>query len=447
MGFVYHQHPRQESRWAREFGTTRPAMASSSAALPDSNCTYNGMTIHASRAVGSIYASRCEPMACLRKLPALIRLLATWPSRPREEAASYRRVKTKELPLAAKTSRALPTASSMASGYARHDHVLPDNPIFPRPMRISGGALKKVFPARPRPFRARPRCSRPLRRPTYSIVETPRYPSGLAPDQPARAGGKAAPTPSISSTRCRDRQAHQLPMSEYYKSSHVENVSMRSPRASRRTPRQRRDSLGPGLPWCLVSQADPYRQIAASFAVGRRGLLYRSRRAVKEICSLPTRASSIEFALPCALRGLRLRKDGIAKERVGFHSTSRPRTTASATCTSSHHDPCTSRGHGQHPAPSRSTSGPGGRKRCPGYHPRRRRLAAPHGDRLKISNELGAIYARRHIFPAMRPEHVAMPTAWPLRAWRWAASRNSGNVNEILPNVAEPISNASLCPR
>ncbi|HEX9183560.1 MAG TPA: molybdopterin dinucleotide binding domain-containing protein, partial [Burkholderiales bacterium] len=68
-----------------------------------------------------------------------------------------------------------------------------------------------------------------------------------------------------------------------------------------------------------------------------------------------------------------------------------------------------------------------------------------NGDRVKISNELGAIHARAHIFPAQRPDTVVLPYGFGHFAHgRWASSRKSGNVNEILPNVSEPVSNAAL---
>ena len=68
-----------------------------------------------------------------------------------------------------------------------------------------------------------------------------------------------------------------------------------------------------------------------------------------------------------------------------------------------------------------------------------------NGDRVKISNDLGAIYARAHLYPASRPDTVVLPYGFGHFAHgRWASSRKSGNVNEILPNVSEPISNAAL---
>ena len=61
---------------------------------------------------------------------------------------------------------------------------------------------------------------------------------------------------------------------------------------------------------------------------------------------------------------------------------------------------------------------------------------------MKISNELGTIYARAHVYPATRPDTVVLPYGFGHFAHgRWASGREAGNVNELIPNVSEPISN------
>jgi anaerobic selenocysteine-containing dehydrogenase len=60
---------------------------------------------------------------------------------------------------------------------------------------------------------------------------------------------------------------------------------------------------------------------------------------------------------------------------------------------------------------------------------------------VKISNELGSIQARARLWGACRPDTVVLPFGFGHWAHgRWAKSRNSGNVSEIIPNVSDPIS-------
>src|SRR3989304_8872232 len=63
-------------------------------------------------------------------------------------------------------------------------------------------------------------------------------------------------------------------------------------------------------------------------------------------------------------------------------------------------------------------------------------------DRVKISNDLGTIYARAHVYPAARPDTVVLPFGFGHFAHgRWARNRETGNVNELVPNVSEAVSN------
>jgi anaerobic selenocysteine-containing dehydrogenase len=63
------------------------------------------------------------------------------------------------------------------------------------------------------------------------------------------------------------------------------------------------------------------------------------------------------------------------------------------------------------------------------------------GDRVKISNDLGHIYAFARISPGCRPDTVVLPFGFGHWAHgRWASSRKTGNGNEIAPNVSEPVS-------
>lgn len=63
------------------------------------------------------------------------------------------------------------------------------------------------------------------------------------------------------------------------------------------------------------------------------------------------------------------------------------------------------------------------------------------GDKVKISSDIGSIFAQARYFPGARPDTVVLPFGFGHWAHgRWAKSRNSGNVSEIIPNVSDPIS-------
>jgi anaerobic selenocysteine-containing dehydrogenase len=65
-----------------------------------------------------------------------------------------------------------------------------------------------------------------------------------------------------------------------------------------------------------------------------------------------------------------------------------------------------------------------------------------NGDLVKISNNLGSITARVRFQPGIRPDTVVLPFGFGHWAHgRWASSRETGNANEIIPNVSEPVSN------
>lgn len=63
------------------------------------------------------------------------------------------------------------------------------------------------------------------------------------------------------------------------------------------------------------------------------------------------------------------------------------------------------------------------------------------GDRVKISSDIGSIYATARYFPGARPDTVVHPYGFGHWAHgRWAKSRKAPSVNEIIPNVSDPIS-------
>jgi anaerobic selenocysteine-containing dehydrogenase len=63
------------------------------------------------------------------------------------------------------------------------------------------------------------------------------------------------------------------------------------------------------------------------------------------------------------------------------------------------------------------------------------------GDKVKITSDRGSIQAIARYYPSSHPEIVVLPFGFGHWAHgRWAKGRMSGNVDEIIPNVSEPIS-------
>ena len=63
------------------------------------------------------------------------------------------------------------------------------------------------------------------------------------------------------------------------------------------------------------------------------------------------------------------------------------------------------------------------------------------GDKVKITSDRGSITAVARYYPASHPEIVVLPFGFGHWAHgRWAKDRMSGNVDEIIPNLSDPIS-------
>lgn len=456
---------------AREFGTTRPAMAIfERGPCLHTNGTYNGMAIHALNAlVGSMYAvgGLMNQMGVpYGKLPVSsddflddVAKDAAAKKMPRID-----RVKTKELPLAANNIQGI--ADSIVDGKPYTLDTLMfylTNPIFSAPnAKKWEEALKKVYVIETSPFPSETSMFADLLLPDHTYLErwqdAPIYPFQGWPMTCLRvpAVKPVHDTKHFGDTLIEIGKRIKGPMAEYYKKlGNVENVLKAIAKGFEKNPGDNGvDSLAK---WAekgsWYRKPYPYRQIAGEFFEWD-GVDYWKPMSAEQVKDKLLKTESGKFELKSHYlehyAEFVSAKAGVAMEKVGFPQYIPPKYTGGgdlhliATKTPVHGE-----GRTANVPVAISIYQPvaGGRNELfLEIHPETaKKRGIRNGDRVKISNELGAIYARAHIFPAQRPDTVVLPYGFGHFAHgRWASSRKSGNVNEILPNVSEPVSNAAL---
>jgi thiosulfate reductase/polysulfide reductase chain A len=373
-------------------------------------------------------------------------------------------VKTKELPLAANNIQGI--ADSIVDGKPYTLDTLMfylTNPIFSAPnAKKWEEALQKVFVIETSPFPSETAMFADLLLPDHTYLErwqdTPTYPFLGWPMTNLRvpAVKPVHDTKHFGDTLIEIGKRIKGPMAEYYKKlGNVENVLKAIAKGFEKNPGD--NGVNSLETWAAKGvwyrKPYPYRQIAGEFFEWD-GVEYwkpMSDALVKEKL-FPTESGKFELKSHYLehYADFVSGKTGVAKERVGFPQYIPPKYTGGGDL---HFIATKTPVHGE----GRTANIPvaisiyqpvsGGRNEVfLEIHPETaKKRGIRNGDRVKISNELGAIYARAHLYPATRPDTVAMPYGFGHFAHgRWASSRKSGNVNEILPNVAEPISNAAL---
>ena len=455
---------------AREFGATRPAMAIFERGVTlHTNGMYSGMAVHVLNAlVGAMYAvgGLANQMGVpYGKLPVSS---DDFVDDAAKEAAARKmpridRVKSKELPLAANNMQGIPQSIIEGKPYTLDTIMFYiTNPIYSAPnAKQWEEALKKVFVIETSPFPSETSVFADLVLPDHTFLErwqdTPTYPFEGWPLTNIRvpAVKPLHNTKHFGDTLIEIGKRIKGPTSEYYqKVGNVENILKAIAKGFEANPGS--NGVNSFEKWVEkgVWYKTPYlyRQIAGEFYEWD-GSDYRKPMSAEDVKKKLLMTESGKFELKSSYLEhydeFITSNLGIVKEKVGFPQWIPPKYSGGgdlhfiATKTPMHGEGRTAN------IPTaislyQPTSG-GRNELFLEIHPETAaKRGIRNGDRVKIHNELGAIYARVNIFPACRPDTVVLPYGFGHWAHgRWAKGRMEGNTNEIIPNVSEPISNAA----
>ncbi len=452
---------------AREFGTTRPAMAIfERGPTTHTNGLYNGMAIHALNAlVGSMYAvgGLMNQMGVpYGKLPVKADDYLDEPAR----AAAARKLpkldgtKTKDNPLASNNIQGI--AENILAGKPYRIDTLMfylTNPIFSAlEVRKWEEALKTVFVIETSPFPSETSVFADLVLPDHSYLErlqdTPTYPFQGYPLANLRvpAVKPLYDTKQFSDTLIEIGKRIRGPMGEYYrKLGSTENVIRALARGFEANPGD--NGVDGYEKWVekgvWYRKPYPYRQVAGEF-LEWDGLGYARPMSAEEVKRKLLKTASGRFELKSSYLGRYAEflsaQLGVAQERAGLPQWLPPKYTGG--------------GDLHFITPKTALHGEGRTANIPGaisiyqpvaggrnelfleIHPdAAKQRGIRNGDRVRISNQLGAIHARAHLYPATRPDTVVLPFGFGHWAHgRWASTRSTGNGCEIIPNVSDPVS-------
>jgi len=453
---------------AREFGTTRPAMALFERGVTNhSNGLYSGMAVHALNAlVGSMYAvgglmnQMKEPYGKPPSYKDYLDDIAE--AAAKKKMPRLDRVKTKELPLASNNIQGI------AQSILEEKPYLPDtvmfyltNPIFSSP--DSKGwekALQKVYVIETSPFPSETSVFADLVLPDHSFLErlqdTPTYPFQGFPLTNLRSPAvkPVHDTKQFSDTVIEIGKRIKGPMGEYYKKlGNTENFIRALAKGFEEHPGD--NGVNSYETWVekgvWYRKPYPYRQIAGEFFEwdGFDYLRPMSPEDVKKKL-LKTKSGKFEFKSHYFDKYADYVSSnlGIPVERLGYPQWIAPKYTGGGDL---HFISAKTALHGE----GRTANIPqavslyqpvaGGRNETfLEIHPdTAKQRGIRNGDRVKITSNLGSIYARAALYPASRPDTVVLPFGFGHFAHgRWASSRrDAGNTNEIIPNVSEAVSN------
>lgn len=452
---------------AREFGRTRPAMAIfERGPTTHTNGIYNGMAIHALNAlVGSMYAVgglMNQQSVPYGKLPANADEFMDDAAKAAAERKMPRfdRVKTKELPLAANNIQGIPQSILEEKPY-KLDMLMfyMTNPIFSTPnAKQWEEALQKVFVIDTSPFPSETSVFADILLPDHTYLErlqdTPTYPFQGWPMTGLRvpAVKPLHDTKAFGDTLIELGKRIKGPMSDYYKKlGNVENVLRYLAKGFENNPGD--NGVNSFDTWVekgvWYKKPYSYRQIAGEFYEWD-GADYRKPMSADDVKKKLLKTDSGKFELKSSYLEHYAEfisdKLGIPPSRVGFPQWLPPKYTGNGdlhfiTPKTAMHAEGRSANIPQAISIYQPVSG-GRNEMFLEIHPDTARTRGiRNGEWVKVSNELGSIFARAHIYPATRPDTIVMPFGFGHWAHgRWASSRKSGNGCEIIPNVSEPVS-------
>lgn len=453
---------------AREFGTTRPSMALfERGPTTHTNGLYNGMAIHALNAlVGSMYA-RGGLMSQMKPPYGKLPIDAEDFMDEAAKAAAARkmprldRVKTKELPLAKSNMQGIAQSILEEKPYAA-DTVMfyLTNPIFSAlDVKSWEKALQKVFVIETSPFPSETAMFADLVLPDHSFLErwqdAPTYPFQGYPVTNLRvpAVEPLHDTKAVGDTVIEIGKRINGPMGDYYKQvGNVENVLRHLAKGFAENPGD--NGVDSFEKWAekgvWYRKPFPYRQIAGEFYAWD-GTDFRIPMSAEDVKKRLFKTDSGKFELRSSYlehyADYVSDKTGISADKVGFPQWLPPRYSGDGDL---HLVTPKTVAHGE----GRTANIPhaitryqpvvGGRKEMfLEIHPATAKSKnIRNGDVVKISNNVGSITARVRFQPGVRPDTVVLPFGFGHWAHgRWASSRETGNANEIIPNVSEPVSN------
>lgn len=451
---------------AREFGTTRPAMAIfERGPTTHTNAVYNGLAIHALNAlVGAMYA-KGGLMNQLSVPYGSLPVKSDDYLDPAARAAAERRMPridkagTPEWPLASNMLQEVAKNHNEGRPY-KLDTIMfyLTNPIFSAPdCKSWETALADMFVIDTSPFPGETAMFADLVLPDHTYLErwqdAPTYPANGYPVTSLRvpAVQPIHDTKAFGDTLIEIGKRIAGPTAEFFRQiGDTQNILRHIARGFERNPGD--NGVNSFESWVQKGvwyrTPYPYRQIAGDFFEWD-GVDFRTPMSDAKVKDLLFKTASGKFELKSSYleryAAYISEKMGVARERVGLPQWVEPRYTGDGDLhlispkTALH-------------AEGRSANIPhaialyqpvsGGRNEMfLEIHPRTaRERNIRNGDMVKISSSLGSITARAHIYPATRPDTVILPFGFGHWAHgRWARSRRTGNVSEIIPNVSDPI--------
>ena len=451
---------------AREFGTTRPAMAIfERGPTTHTNAVYNGMSIHALNAlVGSMYAigGLANQMGVpYGALPWKADDYVDDVAKTANDKKSPRidRVKTAEGPLWSNQIQGIPDYHLEGKPYKLDTLMFyVTNPIFSTPDSTRWEkALQDIFVIETSPFPSETSVFADIIVPDHTYLErwqdTPTYPFEGWPMTGLRvpAVKPIHDTKHFGDTLIEIGKRINGKMGEYYKQvGNVENVLKAVAKGFEKNPGD--NGVNSFETWAEkgVWYKKPYlwRQVAGEFYEWD-GVDYRKPMSAEDVKKRLFITESGKFELRSSYlekyADFVNAKLGVAKDRVGFPQWLEPKYSGKGDLfLVTPKTPMHAEGRSANIPQAISIYQPvsGGRNQMfLEMHPKAAKARGiKNGDLVRIKSELGSITIRVHLTPAARPDTIVLPYGFGHWAHgRWAKNRGE-NANAIIPNISDPIS-------
>lgn len=452
---------------AREFGRTRPAMALfERGPTTHSNGVYNGMAIHSLNAlVGSMFAEgglmnqMSAPYAALpMKVQDYMDDVAT--AAQAKKLPRFDKVGTKEWPMAKAMIQGMPKHQLTGDPYKLDTMMFYlTNPTFSAPnAKEWEQALKEVFVIDTSPFPGETAMLADLIVPDHTYLErlqdAPTYPWRGYPVTSLRVPAIKPIHNTMQFTDVVIEVGKRIrgPMGEYYKQlGNTENLLRHLAKGFEKNPGD--NGVNSFESWVEkgVWYKTPYRwrQIGGEFFEWD-GSTYRKAVSPEDVKKNLLKTESGKFELKSSYlehyADFISEKLGIAAARAGFPQWIEPKYSGGGDLyfispkTAMHAEGRSA--NLPHAVALYQPVGGGRNQTYLQIHPATAKARdIKDGARVRISTDTGSIETTARYYAALHPDIVVLPYGFGHWAMgRWASSRQSGNVSEILPNVSDPIS-------